>query len=73
MNLRAKPGDRLVVPSGLPGGRDRHAKILDVRGPDWGPPYLVQWAADGSIEVMVPGPEAWVDHFSQLPPRRAAA
>lgn len=70
---RAMPGDRLVVPSGQPGRRDEHAKILEVRGPDGGPPYLVQWACDGRIEVVVPGREAWVEHYSQLPPRPLAA
>lgn len=69
--MRARPGDRLVVRSSEPGRPDRHAKILEVRGPDWGPPFLVQWALDGRIEVVVPEADAWVDHFSQLPPHPA--
>jgi hypothetical protein len=70
--MRARPGDRLVVPSGQRGRRDEWAKILEVRGSDWGPPFLVQWASDGRIELVVPGPEAWVEHFSRLPARPAA-
>jgi hypothetical protein len=68
--MRARPGDRLVVRSGLPGGHDEHAKILTVRGPDWGPPFLVQWS-DGRIESVVPGPGSYVVHFSHAAPLAA--
>jgi hypothetical protein len=66
--MRARPGDRLVVKSQRPGGHDARAKILEARGRDWGPPFLVQWAADGRIELLVPPADAWVEHFSQLEP-----
>ena len=71
--MRAKPGDRLVIPSPVHGRRAERAKVLEALGPEWGPPFLVQWASDGRIEVVVPGPEAWVEHFSQMPAYTAAS
>lgn len=70
--LRARPGDRLVIRSRRTGGAEEHAKILEARGPDWGPPFLVQWASDGRIAVVVPGDDAWVEHFSRIPVAKAA-
>jgi hypothetical protein len=40
-----------------------HTEILDVRGEDGGPPYLVRWADDGHIGLIHPGPDAVLDHL----------
>lgn len=61
--LHAKVGDRLVV-RGLPlSGPDRDAEILEVRGEDGTPPYLVRWSDTGHVALVIPGPEAFVQPF----------
>ena len=36
-------------------------EVLEVRGPNGEPPYLVRWT-DGHEGLMFPGPDAHVDH-----------
>ncbi len=45
------------------GEPDRHAEILEVRGSDGRPPYLVRWSDDGHVGLIFPGPDAIVQHF----------
>jgi hypothetical protein len=57
--MRAATGDQLVVRGGSVGVPDRRGEIVEVRGPDGGPPYVVRWA-DGHEGVFWPGPDAAV-------------
>ena len=59
----AKRGDRLVVRShvNLPG---RDAEILEVSHPDGSPPYRVRWSDNGHEGLVFPGPDAYVEHFT---------
>jgi hypothetical protein len=58
--MKARVGDRLVVRRHRPGDAERHAEILEVRGKDGAPPYLVRWS-DGHESILVPGSETAVE------------
>ena len=57
--MQAKVGDHLVVESNRDASHRREGEILEVRGEDGGPPYVVRWA-DGHEGVTFPGPDAFV-------------
>ena len=57
--MRAKVGDRLVVEGRTDSTHRREAQVLEVRGEDGGPPYLVRWE-DGHEALTFPGADAHV-------------
>jgi hypothetical protein len=59
--MRAQVGDRLHVRGRVVGAPDPSSEIIEVRGPDGGPPYLVRHE-DGSESLVFPGPDASVEH-----------
>ena len=59
--MRAAAGDRVTVPGRHVGGAERHGEVVEVRGADGGPPYLVRWD-DGHEGLVVPGPEMRFAH-----------
>jgi len=59
--MRAVVGDRLHVHGKTVGRADKTGKIIDVRGADGAPPYLVQFD-DGHEALVFPGPDAQVEH-----------
>ena len=61
--MKAAVGDRLIIKGHHIGEHERDAVILEVRGPDGGPPYLVRWDEDGHEGLVFPGPDAAVEHF----------
>lgn len=60
--MKAQVGDRLVVKGHHLSDPDRDGEILEVRGEEGAPPYLVQWSEDGHVGLVFPGPDAVVDH-----------
>jgi hypothetical protein len=58
--MRAQVGDRLHVHGRTVGGGDRVGDIVEVRGPDGAPPYLVRFD-DGHERLVYPGPDATVE------------
>lgn len=56
--MRAKAGDRLVVAGAHLGDAGRDAEVVEVRGADDGPPFLVRWSDSGHIGLVYPGPDA---------------
>jgi hypothetical protein len=58
--MQATVGDRLVVESNKVGSPRREGEIVEVRGPDGSPPYVVRWD-DGHEGLTYPGPDAHVD------------
>jgi hypothetical protein len=48
--MRAKEGDRLVLP-GRPG---RGGVVVGVLGKDGAPPYVIKWHRDGTIAMVFP-------------------
>ncbi|MEJ3743769.1 DUF1918 domain-containing protein [Actinomycetes bacterium KLBMP 9797] len=58
--MHATVGDQLHVHSNTVGARDRVAEIVEVRGPEGQPPYLVRFP-DGHETLMYPGPDCVVE------------
>jgi len=61
--MRAHVGDRLVVEGRTVSDHRHEAEVLEVRGEDGGPPYVVRWD-NGHEGFVYPGPDAHVE-----PPR----
>lgn len=58
--MHATVGDRLHVHSRIVDQPDRSGEVVEVRGTDGGPPYLVRFD-DGNERLMYPGPDCTVD------------
>ena len=58
--MRAKVGDRLHVYGRNVGIPDRVGEIIEVRGGDGTPPYLVRFE-DGHETLVFPGPDAVIE------------
>ncbi len=61
--MLANVGDRIVIKGHRVGEPERDCKVLEVHGPDGGPPYLVQWGDTGHQSLFFPGSDASVQHF----------
>ena len=59
--MQAMVGDWLHVRGHAVGQRDHTAEIIEVRGKDGAPPYLVRFP-DGHESLVFPGPDASVEH-----------
>ena len=68
--LRAAPGDRLVIHGHQLGRPPRDAEILEALGPRGTAPFRVRWSDTGRESILRPGDDAAVEHF---PRRRRAA
>lgn len=66
--MHAKVGERIVVRSRHQGEPERDGEILEVRGPDGTPPYLVRWSADGHEGLFWPESDAYVPHHEESGP-----
>lgn len=62
--MKAKVGDKLVIKGHRVGEHDRDAQIIEVRGADGGPPYVVRWSDDGHEGLFFPGSDARVEHLA---------
>ena len=58
--MKALVGDELVVHSHHVGEPDRSGEILEVRGTEGQPPYVVRWDEDGHQSLVYPGSDAEV-------------
>jgi hypothetical protein len=61
--MKASVGDRIVVRGHQVGEQERDGEILEVHGPDGGPPYLVKWTADGHVGLVFPGSDVTIEHY----------
>jgi hypothetical protein len=61
--MRASVGDRLHVHGRVVGSVDSTAEIIDVRGTDGAPPFVVRYP-DGHEALVFPGPDAVVESSS---------
>ncbi|HET7691090.1 MAG TPA: DUF1918 domain-containing protein [Nocardioidaceae bacterium] len=57
--MQAKVGDHLVVEGKNVGSQRREGDIVEVRGADGAPPYVVKWS-DGHEGLTFPGPDAHI-------------
>jgi hypothetical protein len=58
-DMRAQVGDHLVVESRTDHDHRRQGEVIDVRGEDGAPPYVVRWE-DGHEGLTFPGPDAHI-------------
>lgn len=54
--MRGAVGDRVIVPGRHVGEPERHGEVLEVRGAEREPRYVVRWD-DGHEAIVVPGAE----------------
>ncbi len=65
--MKASVGDRIVVRGRTVDEKSRDGEIIEVRGPDGDPPWLIRWD-DGHEGLFFPGPDARIEHFPQPAP-----
>src|SRR5680860_1549482 len=53
--MKAHKGDRIILAAKRTDQATRDGEVLEVRGTDGGPPYLVKWT-DGHAGLLYPGP-----------------
>jgi hypothetical protein len=58
--MQATVGDRLLVHGRTVGSGEQHGEIVEVRGSNGEPPYLVRFA-DGHEGLIFPGSDCEVD------------
>ncbi|MFC4052241.1 DUF1918 domain-containing protein [Actinomadura syzygii] len=63
--MNGRVGDRLLVHGNVVGQPDRAGEIVEVRGPDGGPPYVVRFE-DGHETLVYPGPDAVVESREEI-------
>jgi hypothetical protein len=61
--MHASAGDHLHVHGRVVGQREQIGVIVEVRGTQGDPPYLVRYP-DGHETLMYPGPDAVVEHVT---------
>lgn len=60
MGMRASVGDRLHIRGNAVGLGSKIAEIIEVRGRDGSPPYVVRYP-DGRTSIVYPGPDSVVE------------
>jgi len=61
--MHAAKGDRIIIRGHRVGEPDRDCEVLEVRGEDGGPPYVVRWGDSGHETLFFPGSDAALQHF----------
>jgi hypothetical protein len=61
--MYATVGDRIIIRGVHTGDPSRDCEVLEVRGDDGGPPYVVRWGDTGHEAILYPGTDAVVQHF----------
>ncbi len=62
--MQARVGDRIVIRGHRVGEPLRDCEVLEVRGPEGGPPFLVRWEDSGHETLFFPGSDATVEHLA---------
>jgi hypothetical protein len=65
--MHAAVGDRIVVRGPHVDEPNRDGEILEVRGADGTPPFLVRWSDNGHEGLYFPGPDAVIHHEDPAP------
>jgi len=60
--MRAVVGDKLIIEGHRIGQPIRRGEVLEARGADGGPPYLVRWDDSGHATLLFPGADCRVQH-----------
>lgn len=61
--MHATIGDQLIVHGAHVDDSGREGEIIEVRGQDGEPPFLVRWFDSGHEALVYPGPDAHVQHL----------
>ncbi|HET9947574.1 MAG TPA: DUF1918 domain-containing protein [Longimicrobiales bacterium] len=64
-DLRADPGDRLVIRGHHVGELERDGEIVEVLGEDGAPPFVVRWEDSGRQTRFYPSSDAYVQRFAK--------
>ena len=59
--MKASVGNMLVIRGRHEGEPNRTGEIIEVRGADGSPPYVVRWNEGGHEVLVFPGPDAVVE------------
>lgn len=60
--MRPVPGDLLILKDVKTGARLRDGQVLDVRGDDPMPSYIVRWSDTGNVELYFADERAFIHH-----------
>ena len=61
--MRPISGDLVILKDATTGAPVRDGQVLDVRGDDARPVYLVRWSDTGNVEMYIADESAVVHHF----------
>ena len=61
--MQAHIGDRIVIKGHRVDQPVRDCEVIEIHGPDGGPPYLVRWSDSGHETLFFPGSDATIDHL----------
>jgi Domain of unknown function (DUF1876)/Domain of unknown function (DUF1918) len=70
--MKAHQGDRIILAASHIDQATRHGEVIEVRGKDGDPPYLIRWS-DGHTGLLYPGPGAILrvgtehEHLASVP------
>lgn len=70
--MKAQVGDHIVITAPSTGGAVRDGEIIEVRGTDGAPPYLVRWTDSRNEALFYPGSDAHVTGSVEPVPAPAA-
>jgi hypothetical protein len=62
--MQASVGDRIVIRGHHTGEPNRDGEVLEVRGADGGPPYVVRWSDTGRVVILYQVPTRWLSTSS---------
>jgi hypothetical protein len=65
--VKASVGDRVTVHGRTVDEKSRDGMVLEVRGADGAPPWLIRWD-DGHEALFFPGPDAHIEHYPHVVP-----
>jgi hypothetical protein len=60
-NMHTAAGERIIIRGQTVGAPDRHGQIIEVRGDEGKPPYVVRFD-DGHESLVYPGPDCVIEH-----------
>jgi hypothetical protein len=60
--MHASVGERIIVRPTHGDEPSRDGEILEVRGPEGTPPYVVRWSDNGHEGLVFPGPDTVIHH-----------
>ncbi len=63
--MKAQTGDRLIMKGTHVGDRQRVGVVIEIRGENGTPPYLVRWQDNGHETLCFPGADARIEAVGQ--------